>query len=253
MIRRAASAGLLIAALILTASMTAPDVLRIGAFSEADPADDHPPGWTPLSFQDIDNRTEYRLVRVDSTVVVRAESNGGASGLVRRQQIDPHDFPIMEWRWKVNRVLDAGDASKRSGDDYPARIYVTFAYDDLGFGDRMKLQALKLLGYSDIPTRALNYLWASRAERGQIIPNAYTDWVMMLPVESGPEHVGQWRTERRNVLEDYREAFGEDPPMINGVAIMTDTDDTGESATAYYGDIVFKRAPGSSDAPSTDA
>jgi len=196
-----------------------------------------------LAFSEGDPRTDYQLVRHDSTVVVQATSDGGASGLVTRRSIDLNTYPILEWRWKVNRVLDAGDATRKSGDDYPARIYVTFDYDGLGLGGRLKHKALQLLGYDDIPTRALNYLWASTAPRGQFLPNPYTDWVMMLPVQSGPEHVGTWKTERRNVLEDYRTAFGEDPPPVNGIAIMTDTDDTGESATAYYGDIVFKRAP----------
>jgi hypothetical protein len=66
----------------------------------------------------------------------------------------------------------------------------------------------------------------------------------MVVVRSGPQSVGTWVEEERNVYDDYKQAFGEEPPMIKGVAIMTDTDDTKESATAYYGDIVFgKRSP----------
>ncbi len=233
---------MLIAGLLLTAATSHPDVLRVGNFSGSNPAETTPPSWQPLSFQDIDNRTQYRLVRADSTVVMKATSDGGASGLVTRQRIDPMDYPIVEWRWKVNGVLERGDATKKSGDDYPARLYITFDYDGLGLGGRLRLQALKLLGYDNIPTRALNYIWASTVERGRILPNPYTDWVMMVPVQSGPARVGQWVRERRNIVDDYRAAFGEDPPPINGVAIMTDTDNTGESATAYYGDIVFKRA-----------
>jgi len=61
-------------------------------------------------------------------------------------------------------------------------------------------------------------------------------------VESGRVLINQWVNEERNVYEDYRKAFGEEPPMVSGVAIMTDTDNTGESAIAYYGDIVFKKA-----------
>ena len=66
----------------------------------------------------------------------------------------------------------------------------------------------------------------------------------MIPVESGCAYCGTWRTERRNIYEDYREAFGEEPPPISGVAIMTDPDNTGERTTAYYGDIVFKKRDG---------
>jgi len=60
-------------------------------------------------------------------------------------------------------------------------------------------------------------------------------------VESGVERVNQWVSEERNVYEDYKKAFGDEPPLISGVAIMTDTDNTGESATAYYGDIIFNK------------
>ena len=63
----------------------------------------------------------------------------------------------------------------------------------------------------------------------------------MIVVETGSTKLNTWITEERNVYEDYTRAFGQDPPMISGVAIMTDTDNTGESAEAYYGDIVFKK------------
>ena len=62
----------------------------------------------------------------------------------------------------------------------------------------------------------------------------------MIVVRSGTRHLNQWMSERRNVLEDYRKAFGKEPPVIIGVAVMTDTDNTGETATAYYGDIAMQ-------------
>ncbi|MDE3050519.1 MAG: DUF3047 domain-containing protein, partial [Nitrospirota bacterium] len=72
--------------------------------------------------------------------------------------------------------------------------------------------------------------------------NAYTNFAQMIVVESGPQKVGAWVDEERNIYEDYKRAFGEEPPMINGVAIMTDTDNTKDVATAYYGDIVFQKS-----------
>jgi len=74
-----------------------------------------------------------------------------------------------------------------------------------------------------------------------MVPNPYADRVMMFVVESGSDKLNQWVNEERNVYEDYKKAFGEEPPMISGVAIMADTDNTGESAIAYYGDILFKK------------
>ncbi|PSQ96970.1 MAG: hypothetical protein BRD55_04845 [Bacteroidetes bacterium SW_9_63_38] len=222
------------------------DVLRIGAFSEQDPARTQPADWQPISFAEIDTKTQYDLVAGSTGTVVRARSDGGASGLATETRVDLTEYPILEWRWKVNGVVEDGNARTKDGDDYPARLYVTFDYDDLGFGDQVKLVALRALGYDEIPTRALNYVWANRVERDTILENVYTDWVMMVVVQSGADSTGQWRTERRNVLADYRAAFSGDPPPVNGVALMTDTDDTDGEATAYYGDIVFRTASGDS-------
>jgi len=91
------------------------------------------------------------------------------------------------------------------------------------------------------PLNAINYIWESRAPLGTVVPNPYTDRVKMIVVESGEDKLNQWVSEERNLYEDYRKAFVEEPPMISGVAIMTDTDNTDKSAIAYYGDILFKK------------
>jgi hypothetical protein len=232
--------GLLIGLLCMGAGVLSADVLRVGAFSEQEPTRERPADWQPISFSKIDTKTEYDLVRDSTGTVVRARSDGGAAGLGTETRIDLTEYPILEWRWKVDSVVQDGNARTKEGDDYPARLYVTFDYEDLGFGDKVKLVALRALGYDEIPTRALNYIWANRVERGAVLENAYTDWVMMVAVQSGAARTGEWVTERRNVLQDYREAFGGDPPPVNGVAIMTDTDNTNGTATAYYGDILFR-------------
>lgn len=223
------------------------DVIHVGHFSAAEAdSNGHPVEWMPISFGDVDRKTRYQLVqrpvRDDSTTVVRAVSDGGAAGLGQEVRLDPRQYPLLTWQWKVSTVLEKGNAREKDGDDYPARIYVTFDYDpsNFGFFDRIKYNALQVLGYDQIPTRALNYIWASRVEKGTILQNPFTDWVQMVAVESGSTNVGTWVRERRNIRADYREAFGEAPPPVNGIAIMTDTDNTGESATAYYGDIVAR-------------
>jgi hypothetical protein len=233
----------LLLAVGLSAGLGPPDVIRVGAFSEQDPRRERPDDWTSISFSDIETKTTYDLVRSDSGTVVRARSDGGASGLATERRIDLTNYPILEWRWRVDGVVQDGNARTKDGDDYAARLYVTFDYDDLGLADQVKLRALRLLGYDEIPTRALNYIWGNRVDRHTILENAYTDWVMMVAVRSGEEQAGTWVTERRNVLADYRAAFGGDPPAVNGVALMTDTDNTDGEATAYYGDIRFRAAP----------
>ncbi len=220
-----------------------PAILEIGQFSAASLEKTWPDGWKPLTFPKISQHTHYSLVNDGERIVVKATSQASSSGLTREVQVDPKEYPIIQWQWKVANVLKAGDVAKKEGDDYPARIYVTFQYDSqkVGLFGKAKYEAAKLIYGRYPPLGAINYIWESHAPVGTTVPNPYTDQVHMIVVESGSSKLNAWITEERNVYDDYRQAFGDEPPMISGVAIMTDTDNTGESATAYYGDIVFKR------------
>lgn len=220
-----------------------PEALEIGAFSAATPDGPWPDGWKPLTFPKIPQHTTYRLVRDGDRVAVKAASRASSSGLTKEILIDPKEYPIIQWQWKVSNILKAGDVSKKEGDDYPARIYVTFQYDSqkVGLFGKAKYEAARLIYGRYPPLGAINYIWESRAPVGTAVPNPFTDQVQMIVVDSGPTKLNTWITEERNVYEDYKRAFGQEPPMISGVAIMTDTDNTGESAEAYYGDIAFKK------------
>lgn len=215
--------------------------LEVGPFSKQQIHGALPRGWEPLTFEEIDRETSYELIEEDGVVVVRATSKAANSGLKRDILIDPKEYPIVEWRWKVANVLRKGDIARMDGDDYPARLYITFQYDSarVGLLDRLKYEAVRWMYGRYPPLGAINYVWDSKAPVGTVVPSTYMDQVMMFVVESGTPRLNTWITERRNVYQDYRQAFGEEPPQISGVVIMTDTDNTGESATAYYGDIVF--------------
>ena len=219
-------------------------VLEIGTFSAGKEGPGLPDGWKPLVFKKVPQNTIYTLVKDSGVVVVKAVSAATASGLTKEVKIDPKEYPIVRWRWKVENLLKAGDVTKKEGDDYPARLYITFEYDPdkVSFGRKAKYKAGRLI-FGDIPIAALNYIWDAKAPQGLLIDNAFTDFARMIVVRSGSQGVGTWMEEERNIYEDYQKAFGGEPPMINGVAIMTDTDNTKESAVAYYGDIVFQKSP----------
>lgn len=222
----------------------APTVIEVGKFSAARVGEGLPDGWKPLTFRKIERHTIYSVVKDDDTVAIKAVSERASSGLTREIKINPKEYPIIEWRWKVENVYQKGDVRKKEGDDYPARLYITFEYDPekVGFFDKAKFEAIHLLYGQYPPINAINYIWESKAPKGTMVPNPYTDKVMMVVVESGKERLGTWVTETRNVYQDYKTVFGEEPPLISGVAIMTDTDNTGEAATTYFGDIVFTRS-----------
>lgn len=200
-----------------------------------------PDGWQPLTFKGIERHTRYELETGGEGVVIKAVSQQSASGLVRPLSISPREYPVIEWRWKIENILQKGDVTRKSGDDYPARIYITFSFDPetADYLERMRYRAARLIYGPDVPYRAITYIWDSNSDVGERVANAYTDRVVMYVVESGDEKLQRWITERRNVYDDYRQAFGEEPYRITGVAIMTDTDNTQESATAWYGDIIF--------------
>ncbi|MCC6139231.1 MAG: DUF3047 domain-containing protein [Nitrospira sp.] len=217
--------------------------IEVGKFSADQPGTGLPNGWKPLTFKKIPKQTEYLLVKDGAQVVVKAVSEASASGLTKEVAIDPKDYPIVRWRWKVENVLQHSDVNRKDGDDYPARLYITFAYDPdrVSFGRKLKYNAGRVL-FGDIPIGALNYIWETKTPVGAIVENAYTDFAQMIVVESGTSRVGMWVEEERNLYEDYTNAFGEEPPLINGVAIMSDTDNTKERAVAFYGDIEFRKA-----------
>jgi hypothetical protein len=219
--------------------------VEMGAFSQAQVDAALPAGWQPLAFPRIARQTTYQLVADDGTTVVRADAEASASGLIRRIDVDPKSHPLLAWRWKIGGVVEKADATRKDGDDYAARVYVAFKYDPdrVSWFNRAKYALIRLI-YGEYPPHAgINYVWDSRLAPGTVLPNAYTDRVRMIVLRSGDAAAGRWLAEERNVLEDYRRAFGEEPPPVSGVAVMTDTDDTGARATAWYGDIEFRGAP----------
>jgi hypothetical protein len=234
-------AGLLIAPSCLWAQGEA--VLEVGKFSASQVGTALPDGWKPLTFKKIPKHTSYEVVKDGGMTIVKAVSEAAASGLIKPVVIDPKEYPIVRWRWKIDNVLQRSDVALKEGDDFPARLYITFEYDPdkVSFGKKLKFKAGQAL-FGDIPIAALNYIWETKTPVGTIVENAYTDFAKMVIVESGTQKVGMWVDEERNIYEDYKKAFGEEPPMINGVAIMSDTDNTKEQATAYYGDIVFQKS-----------
>ncbi|MDC4223942.1 MAG: DUF3047 domain-containing protein [Candidatus Manganitrophus sp.] len=201
-----------------------------------------PEGWRPLTFQRISRHTDYRLSEEEGRPVIRAVSRQSASGLIHPLDLDPRVYDTLSWCWRVDRVISKGDETQKKGDDYSARVYVTFRFDPgkATFWERTKFSLLKKIYGEYPPKAAINYIWANRLPKGEAIASAYTDRARMVAVESGGERVGQWVCQARSLYADYRWLFNEEPPRLSGIAVMTDTDDTGEEASAFYADIVLK-------------
>ncbi len=192
--------------------------------------------WKPLTFQKIEKHTQYTIEAENSQrFALKAKSAASASGLVWKESFNVSEIPNLRWKWKVSNVFSKGDAKSKSGDDYPIRIYVIFEYDSksAGFWESALYESVKLIYGEYPPHSSLNYIWANKDHEEDIIPNSYTDKAQMISLQKGSKHVGEWMVEDVNILEDYQRAFGENPPKRASLAIMSDSDNTGESAVAW--------------------
>ena len=169
--------------------------------------------------KEFEGITKYKPVVEDGVPCLKASAEGTASGLFYEIKYDPQQQPILTWKWKIDNIVKNGDARTKAGDDYAARIYVVFP--SLFFWK----------------TKALNYVWANRLPQGEAVANSYTANAMMVAVESGSANTGKWIEYRRNIHEDFKKYFGSSPAKVGAIAIMTDTDTTGNKASACYGPI----------------
>lgn len=225
----------------------------VHSFSGHSPGETLPQGWRPWILSAFKRPTSYRLVSREGKTVVRAEAQSSASGLIHPLALDPGTWPLLQWRWKVDALIVKADNSQKHLEDAPARLVVSFDGDmeKLTPQDRMLLDNVRLLTGQQMPYATLMYIWGNRAPRETVIPNKHTSRVRMIVVESGRDKLGNWQDVTRNVVDDYRRAFGEAPGRISAVGIMTDTDNTGGKVHAYYGDILFRK-PATATAAATD-
>lgn len=210
-------------------------------FSSLRPGDTLAP-WQPWAILRGNTPTRYGVVELDGAVVLEADSAEGGSGMWRRIRIDPRRHPVIEWRWRVPR--DSGAAAGPSRASPPVRISLAFDGDvnKLDFDDRVKLRLARTLTVHGLPYATLLYVWMNRLPVETVYSSPHTERVRHIVVESGEGHLDQWVSVRRNVLEDYRRAYGEEPGDIVGVGLMTDYGDDGSPRRAYYGDITFSAA-----------
>jgi len=188
--------------------------LTVGNFSGGDLD-----GWKTKSFQ---GTTRYRLATQNGRQVLEAASNNTASGLVRELRVDLEKLPYLNWSWRVDGVLNGIDERTKAGDDYPARVYVIVSG-----------------GITFWRTRTLIYVWSSQQPAGSIWKNAFTENARVMALRSG-KGTG-WAAERRDVRADFEKCFNDEITYIDAVAIMTDTDNSQQTAIAWYGDIFFSR------------
>ncbi len=226
------------------------DPIWVGHFSDTEttiPA--------PWKIEQLDRRvppTLYSLRNWDGVMAIEAHAKKSMALLGRPLEVDLQKTPILCWLWRIDAPVATADMTTKAGDDYAARVYLTFAIppDLLSFTTRTKLSIARTIYGDQIPDAALNYIWDNKHPVGTIRENAYTDRARMIVLRSGDAEAGGWVRERRNLINDFRRVFGDIDARITGMAIASDTDNTGEEAHAGFADFRFVSSETACPAPS---
>ena len=197
--------------------------------------------WAPLNFPKIPDHSTFVATVEDQKPAIRIESDASASAIIYSETFSLSETPYLQWSWKVRNIFEAGNAAVKAGDDYPARIYILFEYspDRVPFFQRIPFEMAKNLYGEYPPSEVLNYVWANRSHDEPFMENAFTNRAVMFFVDEGETHVGQWRSHKVNIIEDFEKAFNRSPPDTFTLAIMGDSDNTGESSVSFVRSITL--------------
>ncbi|MDZ4252211.1 MAG: DUF3047 domain-containing protein [Sulfuritalea sp.] len=205
-----------------------------------------PPPWRVERPNPDAPPTIYRTRLWNGVHAVEAHAVKSMALLARPLTIDLARTPILCWHWRIDAPLQSADMTQKSGDDYAARVYLSFEVtpERLEFGTRLGLALARGIHGEQVPDAAINYIWDNRHAVGTWQPNAYTDRARMLVLRSGGASAGRWVAERRDVSADFQAAFGHPPLRLTALAIASDTDNTGEEARAGFADFRFVASAG---------
>lgn len=175
---------------------------------------------------EVKGATRYETVMLEGRACLRAMSQAGASILLTEVRFDPDAYEWLRWSWRVDQLVEGEALDRKEGSDVAARVYVFFETPGWGW-----------------QKRSLDYVWSATWPVGTIRSSAYARDSKILVVESGPDHLGQWRTVERNLEEDYERCFNDRLPEVIAIGLMSDTDNTRRQALAYFDDLQVSRAP----------
>ena len=194
-------------------------------------------GWVHMPISKLKRDTTYTLVQDGGRPgVLRASADRSASMYVA--MLKPANQPpvTLSWEWKTDALVAGADNRVKEREDAPLRVLVAFDGDvtKLPEAEQKRFNRAKNLTGKKPPYAVLMYIWSDHVAVGSVIPSAHTSQVKMLVVASGKSGLGSWQSVQRNLAEDYRRAYGAEPGPVLGVAVMTDTDNTGAKATGEY-------------------
>ena len=203
-----------------------------------------PEGWEVISyFRTAKNKLS--LSKEGKRTVLRVKSIGSASGVLKRLEIDLKKFPVLVWRWKINRVVGMAIESRKDRNDSAARVRVIFgkAAPKPLKGPPEVVKIFKSFGFQtggkEPPGFKIDYIWGNNVHKGEVIDYPGSKKHKIVVVESGNKGANRWVWEKRNLIEDFQQFFRSSPSTLIGIVVLTDTDQTNEGVIAHYSSIIM--------------
>ena len=175
-----------------------------------------------LEVRKVKGKTTYTVGSNDNGNYLKAEAEGKASGLGKELKINLLKTPFINITWKVEKDLSGIIENSKKGHDYAARVFV-----------------VKKTGTTALSNRAINYVFSSNNPAGNNWPSPYTKKSIDYVLSTTKDHHNQWITVKANVREHFKKLHDLDVSELNGIAIMTDTDNSKLKAISYYQNIYF--------------
>ena len=214
-----------------------------GIFSKLTPGQALPKEFRVVAYPNV-KLNQFALVTDEGKTVLKVDSNNSAGSVaVPIAQLGGQTSNTLQWRWKIDQILDKADMDEKLSDDHSARLYVFFdvPLESLSFADRTKIRLARSIAGADVPTAALCYVWDNKHRVGYTAWSPFTQRLRKVVLQSGAAGVRQWRSETRDVAADFKEAFGFDAPAVTGISVGNDTDNTDDRVTTWFGDVSFKK------------
>ncbi len=216
--------------------------ISIGKFGAEKEADGSPKGWKTVTYFNIPP-TSYEVVKYRNRYVLKAEGIGTSSCLFREVKAELEDYPIISWRWKISNVIRQAIETRKDRNDSAARIIVIFQVEPEEMPPWYGLEYLLrgILRRNEPIGPRIEYIWGNKIEKGRVLDNPSVKHSRVIVLENGERKANQWIWEKRNLVDDYKAAFGSEPGGILALGIQTDTDQSNEGVTAYYGEIFLSK------------
>lgn len=176
--------------------------------------------------QEFTGSARFQVAQVGRTGVIRLESEETSFALHRDVEVDLTACPYLTWAWRVDVLPQGGDVRRPDTDDQAAQLYVVFP----------RFPAM-------VRSRIVGYVWDSSAPAGSTLVSAATALARIVVLQSGSVRTGRWVQETRNLLEDYRRLFEEDPPPVGRISLLINSQHTRSRAVAWFGPIRFAPQP----------